>query len=362
MGAMALLGVWMVVGSLFLAMPLSAQTAQEEAAVERAVVDIFRHATNRDADAMYDLLAPESRMAIPRQAFRVWLEDESLLVATETPQIRRIDFESWESALTGTEYEDVAIVSYRVPVASATEEDTVRGEMVLHNDGGVWRWFFASLGTPEEDIAELGAFTVEYESPYRTEAYRNIDLFWAQMFANAGLDYHPPRDMLGVRVEPVRTGCGLENDIEQMAVYYCMIDETIYYDPNIRDLIVDNLGEFAWTWVISHEWAHHVQNLLHIDTSFNPELDGTIYTIESELMADCLAGMFTQDARVRGYIDDRDVDAAVELVDAVLGDSRGTSWDDPLAHGTGAQRQDAFWLGFNDGLRGCHVSMEEAGG
>lgn len=360
MGAIALLGVWMLLGPLFLAGPLSAQTAADEATIERAIIDIFRAASERDADTLYDLLAIESRLAIPRQAFRAWIEDESLLIATESPDIRRISFEPWESELTGIEYEDVAIVSYRVPIASATEEDTLRGEMVLHNDGGVWRWFFASLGVPEEDVAALSAYTVDYESPYRTEAFRNIDMFWAQMFASAGLDYHPPRDMIGVRVEPVRTGCGIEDDIKMMAVYYCTIDETIYYDPNFRDLLIESVGEYSWNHVIAHEWGHHVQNMLGIDTSFYPELDGTMYTIESELMADCLAGMFAQDARARGYIEDQALAEADEVAD-LAADARGTSWDDITAHGSGAQRQEAFWLGFNDGLRGCHVRLEPSG-
>lgn len=358
-GALALLGLWLILGSMVLPGPVTAQ-ADDEAAVERAVIDIFRAATARDADTLYDLLAPESRLAIPRQAFLAWISDESLLIASEDPDIRRISFETWESDLTGTEYEDAAIVSYRVPIASATEEDTLRGEMILHNDGGVWRWFFASLGVPEADVAALGEYTVEYETPYRTEAFRNIDMFWAQVFANAGLDYHPPRDMIGVRVEPVRTGCGIEEDIELMAVYYCTIDQTIYYDPNFRDLLIQSVGEYSWNHVIAHEWGHHVQNLLNIDTAFDPELEGGMYTIEHELMADCLAGMFAQDARARGLIDDPDVRGAEEVSD-LAADARGTSWDDPSAHGTGAQRQEAFWLGFNDGFRGCHFRMEPLG-
>lgn len=230
-------------------------------------------------------------------------------------------------------------------------------EINMVSDGSVWRWFYPGDETIVEDVAHEEAFTVDHETLYTSDMFQQIDVYWAQMFANAGLDYISPVDVVGVRVERIRTGCGIEKEIELMAVYYCTLDQTIYYDPDFRDQVVEALGEYAWSHVIAHEWGHHVQSLLGFTTTRDPELYGGQYTIEHELQADCLAGMFTQDAFARDLIRAQDVDGAVELSDS-SGDMRGTSWDDEAAHGTGSQRVESFWTGFDDGLRGCHVSLE----
>src|SRR5699024_7538828 len=140
-----------------------------------------------------------------------------------------------------------------------------------------------------------------------------MDMYWAQVFANAGLNYHPPTDMVGIRVDAQQTGCGLEDEIELMGVYYCTRDQTIYYDPGFRDDIVDQFGEYAWNHIMAHEWGHHIQSLLGLYTTRDPELHGGMYTIESELQADCLAGIFSQDARARGIIRNRDLNGAIEV-------------------------------------------------
>ncbi len=355
---LAFLAIWMV-GALAWSAPVAAQ-AGAEAAVERAAVDLLRIEGSRDANALYDRMAPESRMIIPRQGLVTWLTDPLLMVPEGEPDILDIAFGDWVSDATGEAYEDVAFVEYSVPVANERGDDVRESEMVLWNDGLTWRWFFTGMDVDIDDVADMAGWTIDYESPYTTDIYRSVDLYWAQVFANAGLNYHPPVDMIGIRVEAQPTGCGVEDEIEVMAVYYCTIDQTIYYDPNFRDMVVETFGEYAWTHIMTHEWAHHVQNLLGLYTTRDPELLGGMYTIESELQADCLAGIFSQDARARGLIRNRDLNAAVE-VNGIAGDSRGTTWDDASAHGSTDQREESFWLGFDDGFRGCHLPLEWQG-
>jgi predicted metalloprotease len=356
-GVLATLVLWLMLGMSVGGGQVVAQAAVlDEAAVNRAVVDMVRAEAEGDPNRLYDMMAPESRLVIPRQAFVNWFSDPERLVPVGEPDITSVTFGDWESDVTGDVYEDVALVEYTVDVASASE-DAVRSEgLVLWNDGQFWRWFFVGMDADIEDVAAADNWSVEYESPYRTEMFRNIDMFWAQMFANAGLEYHPPVDMVGVLLEPTRTGCGIENDIEGMAVYYCTIDETIYYDPEFRDYLVDHIGEYAWQHVIAHEWGHHVQKLLGLATSRDPELLGGQYTIEHELQADCLSGVFGQDASARRIIRSRDIDEALDVI-SMAGDSRGTSWDDETAHGSSSQREQSFWSGYDDGLIGCHIVM-----
>jgi predicted metalloprotease len=93
----------------------------------------------------------------------------------------------------------------------------------------------------------------------------------------------------------------------------------------------------------------------------DPELEGGQYTIEHELQADCLAGMFGQDAWARGLIRSRDLNEAIDIT-GIAGDAAGTSWDDPSAHGSAEQREESFWIGYDDGFRGCHIRLGVEGG
>ena len=358
---LTILVLWLASGAgLGSVQAVASRAVPDEQAVTRAVTDIVRAEREGDLDRLYDMMAPESRMVIPRQAFVNWFSDPDRLVAVGEPEITSVTFGDWESAVSGDIYEDVALVELNVAVASAIDEDVRTDGLVLWNDGQFWRWIFGEDDADIQGVAALDQWTVEYESPYQTEMFRNIDIFWAQMFANAGLEYWPPKDMVGVLVEPTRTGCGLEKDIEAMAVYYCTLDETIYYDPGFRDLLIEKIGEYAWEHVIAHEWGHHVQNLLGLDTTRDPELLGGQYTIEHELQADCLSGIFGQDARARQIIRSRNINEALDVI-SMAGDARGTSWDDVTAHGSAAQREQSFWTGYEDGLIGCHIQMERGG-
>ncbi|HWV23661.1 MAG TPA: neutral zinc metallopeptidase [Thermomicrobiales bacterium] len=352
---MLVLVIWMTAANAGL---VAAQQVTDEKGITRTVTDLLKAEGDGNADHMYDLLAPDEREMIPRQAFAIWLA-AGPTTPTGAPEIGEISTGTWISSITGDRY-DVVFVAYTVDVASEQGASTRSDEFVLGNDGGSWRWFFDGGRQDVAAVTDATAWSVDYESPYRTEMFRNLDLFWAQVFAAHGLDYHPPVDMIGVNVEPIETGCGIEDNIVEMAVYYCTIDETIYYDPDFRDLLVNQIGEYAWQHVIGHEWGHHIQNLLGISTSRDPELLGGQYTIEHELQADCLSGIFDQDAYARGVIDSRDLQMAATIT-GLAGDSTGTSWDDSSAHGSSDQRQQSYQLGFTDGFIGCHVSLDAAG-
>lgn len=353
-----ILAIWMTFGSVMIAAPAMAQTDVDvEQAVTRSIIDLMRAEGEQDYDRVYDFMAPESRNLIPRQAFINSRLDGDTLIPTSAPEIQSITIGDWEYEVTGGDYTNVATVIFTVEGEVDGSSELRQIEINLMNDGLVWRWFYPGDENEIDEIASGDTFTIDYETPYSSEMFRQIDMYWAQMFANAGLEYTPPVDIVGVRVERIQTGCGIEQDIELMAVYYCTLDETIYYDPGFRDAVVEDMGEYAWSHVIAHEWGHHIQSLLGFTTSRDPELYGGQYTIESELQADCLAGMFTQDAYARGLIRSRDVSGAEQLSDSA-GDMRGTRWDDEMAHGTGPQRVESFWTGFDDGLRGCHVRLE----
>jgi predicted metalloprotease len=351
------MAMWMTAGGqVALAQDGLAQDIDEEAEVERVVIDLVRAEANGDIHLLYDYMLPESRDLVPRQAFVTWYAEQGFPVPTGAPEIDSITFDDVEYELTGTDYENVAFVEFTVPTADGEESRELR----LWSDDVTWRWF---LDVPEDvadEIIQGAVFTVEYNSLYQTELYQQLDMFWAQVFADHGVPYRSPIDLVGLNVFPVETGCGVmeESDIRNNAVY-CGFDETMYYDPIFRQQVIDEHGPYAWEFAIAHEWAHHIQNVLGYFRSADPELYGGAYTIEHELQADCIAAVFTQDLFSRGIIRNRDVRSAQSIM-PTLGDSAGTQWDKEGAHGNGEQRLEAFWIGYEDGLRGCYVNFDRA--
>ena len=96
--------------------------------------------------------------------------------------------------------------------------------------------------------------------------------------------------------------------------------------------------------VIAHEIAHHTQNLRGV---FN-----AVFDIQAELQADCLAGAWGATVSARGLLGPGDFQEAARLMFEIR-DPFGLPWFAPDAHGTAAQRYEAFSKGFRSGPRGC---------
>ncbi len=166
----------------------------------------------------------------------------------------------------------------------------------------------------------------------------DIDAFWAEQFASAGLAYTPPtlRSIDG----PMTTGCG-DIDPSFSPGAYCAADQTVYYStawaPN------DPTAEILWWTVLSHEWGHHIQ--WQVDT-------GVTTTLEAELQADCFAGAYMSHAEAVGLVSPEAVSMALSLTQGA-----GDVWfflpDDAPEHGNKAERALAFMKGLNGGVADC---------
>ena len=128
----------------------------------------------------------------------------------------------------------------------------------------------------------------------------DIDAFWAEQFANAGLTYTSPT-LLSID-GPMTTDCG-DIDPYFSPGAYCAADQTVYYStawaPN------DAAGEILWWTVLSHEWGHHIQG--QVDTGVSTVLD-------AELQADCFAGAYMSHAQAVGLVSPDAVSTALSLV------------------------------------------------
>jgi uncharacterized protein len=169
----------------------------------------------------------------------------------------------------------------------------------------------------------------------------------------------------------VSTGCG--NASSDVGPFYCPVDEGVYLDRRFfEDMLQGRLGAeggaFAESYVLAHEYGHHVQNILgtmgRVRTQQGPSSDA----VRLELQADCYAGMWAKhateapDADGRPYIlelTDEDIARALDAARAV-GDDRiqqrsgGRVNPDAWTHGSSEQRMRWFRTGMEQGsLEAC---------
>jgi hypothetical protein len=189
----------------------------------------------------------------------------------------------------------------------------------------------------------------------------NVDGFWSQQIAALGGHYRPPN--LVNFTTPARSGlCAVQAALS--GPFYCPVDETVYLDqPFLQHLAKSAAGQarFALGYVVAHEVAHHVQNLLGTTALVDqararstPQLARrTLTTLE--LQADCYAGLWARWAHAHGTLQvPTDAAATLNRVAAFSHAwqsqlASGQEMLDPLDQGSAAQRLKWFQRGFDVG-------------
>jgi predicted metalloprotease len=172
------------------------------------------------------------------------------------------------------------------------------------------------------------------------------------------------------------SGCGSAESA--MGPFYCPLDRKLYLDTSFfQDMQrrMDGGGDFAYAYVIAHEVGHHVQNLLGLlpkvqAAQRQARQDGDRGTandlsVRTELMADCLAGVWANAMNQRHRnIDDNDLQEAVATASAI-GDDRLSQASgravvrDSFTHGSSAQRVRWLTTGLRTGtIAGCNTFQQ----
>jgi predicted metalloprotease len=169
-----------------------------------------------------------------------------------------------------------------------------------------------------------------------------VDRFWSRYFSERGVQYTPAsRHWYDKRVS---TACGPAFPGD--GPFYCPRDAGLYLDTNFIQEVRQAAGDFPVAYVFAHEVAHHAQDLFGITKINAYILLGQSYSLEIELQADCLAGVWSKSAADRRMAAPDDVTRAI-VVAWALGDSARTSPRSSSAHGSPDQRAAAFLKGFN---------------
>lgn len=336
--------------------------ADAETDVRAAVGDLVRFEQDQDMIAFYDRMAPDARNLIPRDTWLSWTALSPRLIPTKSPEISDITFDTWVWPANGQTYDEVAIVNLIQTGSVAGTDTATEQSQVLHFVKKDNRWRLLPLFSPwvAEAAVKADNQPFVYTSTFDEPVYAAIDAFWAQNFEVAGLQYVSPSDLVSVALNTqVSSGCGTKSDITDYGIYYCTLDQSVYFSPEFRSQVVSAIGEEGWNDVVAHEWGHHIQDLLNVDQTAQPELGAGFYSIEIELQADCMAGMFMQNQFASGKIDQEGLDEAVAITNAA-GDAPDTKWDDATAHGTGKQRETSWHNGFDSGFSGCRLKLAAA--
>ncbi|MBN2257231.1 MAG: neutral zinc metallopeptidase [Anaerolineaceae bacterium] len=187
----------------------------------------------------------------------------------------------------------------------------------------------------------------------------SIQAYWSDVFADQGIQYIPAQTVLFSGATDA--ACGYAYGA--MGPFYCTIDQKVYLDLSFFDSMQARFGtgggEFARAYVVSHEYGHHIQDLLGIlETTTGYESQGpqsmSVYT---ELQADCLAGVWISHAVETGYLSqvtDQEITQALEAA-AAVGDDRiqrqtqGYVVPETWTHGSSEQRYYALLDGIQTG-------------
>ncbi|WP_018405849.1 KPN_02809 family neutral zinc metallopeptidase [Methylocystis rosea] len=186
-----------------------------------------------------------------------------------------------------------------------------------------------------------------------------------------GVRFQPPRLVLFNGYTQSRCGAAQS----AMGPFYCPLDQRIYLDTSFfRDMQrrFGGGGDFAYAYVISHEMGHHVQNLLGILPKIQraQQLAGSrseanALSVRAELMADCLAGVWANNAnKQKPILEEGDIEQAVASAQAIGDDrqqraTRGYVVPDSFTHGSAAQRTQWLLKGLRTGsIDACNTFNE----
>jgi predicted metalloprotease len=227
-------------------------------------------------------------------------------------------------------------------------------------DGGLGS-ILESLAPPSTVAQTLPSDAVQDDASQFVSAILGTnETLWQDILTSAGLDYRDAQ--LVLFSGSTNSGCGGASS--QVGPHYCSLDETIYIDldffAELQSRFGASGGDFAQAYVISHEFAHHMQNVLGVsgqvqNLSQQDPSQRNDLSVRLELQADCFAGVWASSIQDRqNVLEAGDIEEALSAA-AAVGDDRiqesvtGRVDPESWTHGSSQQRVDWFTTGLNTG-------------
>ncbi len=200
---------------------------------------------------------------------------------------------------------------------------------------------------PDAELVDFMSFVLD-----------DVQNTWEEVFAASNQTY--PRAQLVLFTGSVDSACG--GATSAIGPHYCPLDEKVYLDLDFfRDLEArfGAPGDFAQAYVLAHEIAHHVQNVVGVmervqqEQRANPAQANEL-SVKLELQADCLSGVWAHTVYQRDILESGDLQEGLAAA-AAVGDDRiqqqatGGINPETWTHGSSEQRVSWFRQGFDTG-------------